>query len=118
VYFDEQQESMRPLTRGILAFLVCFAVGALLSALSGLGDRHWFPAGIAASSVVAIYVFRSSQKENANWWSFEIKQQSRRVSRNARAAIPRAAFRTCDPPSRELPLAGRERLITDARASP
>ncbi len=54
---------MRPLTRAILAFLICFGVGAFLSALSGFGSRDWFPSGIAASSVVAIYVLRSSQKE-------------------------------------------------------
>ena len=63
---SEQREIMRPLTRSILAFLTCFGVGTLLSALSGFGSRHWFPAGLATSSIVAIYVFRSSQKENAN----------------------------------------------------
>lgn len=57
---------------------------------------------------------RCGERRGLPTWS----EPTRRVSRNARAAIPRAAFRTCDPPSRELPLAGRERLITDARASP
>ena len=55
---------MRPLTRAILAFLICFGVGALLSVQSGI--RHWFPAGLATSSIIAIYVFRSAQKANAN----------------------------------------------------
>jgi membrane protein implicated in regulation of membrane protease activity len=54
---------MRPVTLAILAFLICFGVGALLSALSGFGSQDWFPGGIAASSVVAIYVFRSFQKK-------------------------------------------------------
>lgn len=60
---------MRPLTRSILAFLTCLGTGfgmttlmGGMSGMSGFGSRHWLP-GLVTGSVVAIYVFRNSQKE-------------------------------------------------------
>jgi Kef-type K+ transport system membrane component KefB len=43
-----------------VAFLICFAVGALLSTIMGLDWKSWLLAGIATSTTVAWSVFRVS----------------------------------------------------------
>jgi len=63
---DVSVKTMRPLTRSILALLMCFGTGAVLSQIFGLPVQSWIPAGIVTSTVVAISVFRSSKKGHAN----------------------------------------------------
>jgi hypothetical protein len=43
-----------------MAFLICFAVGALLSTIMGLDLKSWLFPGIVTSAIVAWSVFRAS----------------------------------------------------------